>query len=307
MIDCQVCYTTVEMKQKVKKILGPIIVLATLSGFGWYVYANPEVIDRLKATPPLTAVAIILLYACITLCLMGVLYGSLKLYSRQISTTENFYVTSYSSIINFFGPGQSGPAVRAAYLKLKHGVGIKQFMFGTLVYYGFYSLFSGIIIAIAIFPWWISGLLTATASILCILTLQMLRQRRSDLFKRVRSSSVGYFIIALAALLQVAVIAVIYYIELQTIGSSVSAQQALIYTGAANFALFVALTPGAIGFREAFIIFSQDLHHISNDSIVAANILDRTLYVLFLGLLFLAILAIRGRSFRSMKFAPSNK
>jgi hypothetical protein len=63
--------------------------------------------------------------------------------------------------------------------------------------------------------------------------------------------------------------------------------QAVVYGGAANFSLFVALTPGAIGFREAFLEFSRQLHHIPTSGILAASVIDRSVYVAFLGLLFL--------------------
>lgn len=68
--------------------------------------------------------------------------------------------------------------------------------------------------------------------------------------------------------------------------------EVLTYTGAANFALFVAITPGAIGFREAFLLFSQDLHGIARDSIVAANVLDRAAYIIFLGVIFILTLSM---------------
>jgi len=59
----------------------------------------------------------------------------------------------------------------------------------------------------------------------------------------------------------------------------------VIYTGAANFALFVSITPGAIGFRESFLLFSQHLHHIDSSTIVAANLIDRSVYIVLLLLL----------------------
>ena len=73
------------------------------------------------------------------------------------------------------------------------------------------------------------------------------------------------------------------------------------YTGAANFALFVSLTPGAIGIRESFLFFSQRLNHITNAAIVGANVLDRTVYVIFLGLIFIVLLIIRGKTIFSFR------
>jgi uncharacterized membrane protein YbhN (UPF0104 family) len=59
--------------------------------------------------------------------------------------------------------------------------------------------------------------------------------------------------------------------------------------------MFAALTPGAIGIREAFLVFTQNLHHISSSTIVAANILDRAIYLVFLGLLFLLVVSTHAK------------
>jgi uncharacterized membrane protein YbhN (UPF0104 family) len=93
-----------------------------------------------------------------------------------------------------------------------------------------------------------------------------------------------------ATLCQLFVWAVIYYVELRAVHTGASLLQAITYGGAANFALFVSLTPGAIGFREAFLAFSKQLHHISTSGILAASVIDRSVFVVFLGLMALAIL-----------------
>jgi uncharacterized membrane protein YbhN (UPF0104 family) len=80
--------------------------------------------------------------------------------------------------------------------------------------------------------------------------------------------------------------------------------QAVIYSGAANLSLFVALTPGAIGFRESFLLFSRHLHHISNSSIVAANIIDRAMYIILL--LILALFIFATHSQRRLKPKPNS-
>ena len=102
-------------------------------------------------------------------------------------------------------------------------------------------------------------------------------------------------------MLQVLCLAIIYGIELRQIGADASLSQILSYTGVSNFSLFVALTPGAIGIREAFLVFSQNLHHIDSSSIVAANILDRAVYLLFLGLLFILVIALHAKEKLNIK------
>jgi uncharacterized membrane protein YbhN (UPF0104 family) len=97
-----------------------------------------------------------------------------------------------------------------------------------------------------------------------------------------------------ATLAQLLVQVVIYSLELHAAGSHASLGQAVSYTGAANFALFAALTPGAIGIREAFLVFTHNLHHIGNNTIVAANIIDRAAYLVFLGILFVIVFGLHA-------------
>jgi len=286
------------MQRKLRLIFGPIIILGTLFAFLWYLDHNPEVVHQLKDTSFLALLLLFLLYIGTTLALMGVLFGSLKLYKKHMTTQENFLLTSYSSLVNFFGPGQSGPGFRAAYLKLKHDVKIKQYLFATLIYYAFYAVFSGLLLVGTSRPWWQTVLAVAAITAVCGAVIKFFVQRNSGLTAGVSTAIIrkGILLIGAFSLIQVLIIAAIYYVELRSLQSSVTVSQVLAYTGAANFALFVSLTPGAIGIREAFLVFSQNLHGIPNDLIVAANVLDRAVYVLFLGLLFVLILFMHAGS-----------
>jgi len=105
---------------------------------------------------------------------------------------------------------------------------------------------------------------------------------------------------ALATLLQVCLLLTIFSIELHAVAPHVHFSQIVVYTGVANLALFVSLTPGAIGFRESFLVFSQKLHHIDNSTIVAANLIDRSVYVTLLVLLAIGIFGTHAnRRFKS--------
>jgi uncharacterized membrane protein YbhN (UPF0104 family) len=283
------------MKGKIRVIAGFAIVATTIAAFIWYVSKNPQILDQLSQTSITVVVTIAVLYAGILGVLVLVLYASLQFYKRHMSGRENFLLNAYSSLINFFGPGQSGPSFRAAYLKLKHDVKIKQYIFVTLLYYAFYAFFSGVLLAFAAFDWWITLGLLLLIVLVCYVVLKYFLTKNKNLLNRpVQELVKPFFIIGAATLLQVLLLWAIYFVELRSLDPSISLGQAATYTGAANFALFVALTPGAIGFREAFLVFSQNLHHIPNDIIVAANILDRAVYILFLGILFLIVLALHA-------------
>jgi len=290
------------MKGKLRIVLGGAVVAATILAFGWYVSKHPEILDQLAQTSIGTITVIILLYTGILGVLVLVLYGSLQFYQKHMSWQENFLLNAYSSLINFFGPGQSGPGFRAAYLKLKHNVKVKQYIFVTLLYYAFYAFFSGALLAFAAFEWWVTlGLLLVIICVCYIVLKYFLTKNRNLLNLPAKDLIKPFFIIGAATLLQVLLLWAIYFIELRSLNSSISLGQAATYTGAANFALFVALTPGAIGFREAFLVFSQNLHHIPNDIIVATNILDRAVYIVFLGILFFIVLALHANKTLQVK------
>ncbi len=282
------------MKRKLKLIAGPVILIITATGFIWYLSNNPAVMQQLGKTPPELLAVLLVLYAGILLTLVGLLQTSLRLYQKSMALQENFLLNAYSSLVNFFGPGQSGPGFRAAYLKLKHNVKIKQYVFLTLLYYAFYAFFSGLLLFAAVRPWWQTALAAGAIAAGFVFIIRTFLQRNAGLVVfRVPTGTIikAVLLIGLITLAQVLLVAAVYFVELRSLDSSIAISQVLAYTGAANFALFVALTPGAIGIREAFLLFSQDLHHIPPGLIVAANVLDRAVYVMFLGVLFLAIVA----------------
>ncbi len=108
-------------------------------------------------------------------------------------------------------------------------------------------------------------------------------------------------------LLQAGLQIALYATELHTLNPHIGFVQIMTYTGAANFSLFVALTPGAIGIRESFLLFSGRLHHIGSATIIAANIIDRGVYLIFLGALFALTLVLHARQSLQLKHLEEPK
>lgn len=292
------------MKQTLRRILGPVIILATIGAFAWYLSTHPETVTQLIQTPLGAIILILALYFVSIVALAASLAISLRFYNKSMPHQENFLLTAYSSIANFFGPGQSGPGVRAIYLKLKHNVTIKQYFFVTFLYYGWFAVISGVFLGIGVLKWWqlIAAALVLTT--LSYVVIQRFKQRNANA-SRLEVSQATFVrlmvLLGLATLVQTLFLASVYFVELRTIDSSISFLQALSYTGAANFALFVSLTPGAIGFREAFLLFSEGIHGIGREVILAASVLDRAVYIVFLGLLFLLVISMHANTKLQLK------
>jgi uncharacterized membrane protein YbhN (UPF0104 family) len=264
------------MKLKVTRSVAAVFVLVlTATAFIYYFAKHPEVWHQLTSTPIDLLVILFIGYICFIGSLALINSATLRLCRTAISNEDSLLLTMYSAIINFFGPLQSGPAFRALYVNKKYGTKLRNFTSATLMYYLFYALFSGAFLLSGILGWWLLAL--AIVGILGLFAINRSQSSRLQRFKQLDLH--GWYFLAGATLLQVSIQAVIYFFELHSVVPGVSWSQVVIYTGAANFALFVSITPGAIGFRESFLLFSQNLHHIDSSAIVVATTIDRAVYV----------------------------
>jgi uncharacterized membrane protein YbhN (UPF0104 family) len=276
------------------------VLIITVLLVAHFFFSNPQYIEQLAHVSPSVIVLVILLNIPATVALAWAYYAILQLCGKPIAMKENILLTAYSSIINFFGPLQSGPGVRAVYLKTRHKVRIRDYMLATLVYYAFYATFCALFLLVGTRPWWQTalGLLVVAGFSTCVIGWFIRRDSKwgekgaPSAFAFRRSTLIA---LAIAVLLQITCNASYFYVELHAVNPSISISQAISYTGAAGFSLFVSLTPDAVGFREAFLIFSQQLHHISTADILNANIIDRGSYVLYLVLLLLFTLSVHAR------------
>lgn len=279
--------------KKIKKFAVFPILIATFSVFLYYFYTHPQLINNLTRIPFSTLLLLVLLYLVFAMTLVFILDYSLLLCNKQLETKELTILTAYSSIINFFGPLQSGPGFRTVYLKAKHNVSIKDYVIATLIYYLFFAVISGLFLISGILKPWEMGTLIILTIATFVVSVPIFRKNK--IFNRLQLSYSILIRLAVATFAQIAIVLLIYYIELLTIDNSITFLQALRYTGAANFAMFVALTPGSIGIRESFLLFSTNIHHISSNTIIAASVIDRTMYVIFLGVLFLLTLVLHAK------------
>ena len=293
------------MKKHLKPIIAVVLLVATASAFIWYLRGHPELITQLRNVNPLILALLILCYSIWFIALAVVLQISLRMYNKQMSAQENVLLSAYSSLINFFGPGQSGPGLRGIYLKKRHNLRIKDYIFATLIYYACYAVISALMMFVGSRPWWQTILLVLLAGGGSAVILQWYAKKSQIAEKPAFIKYTGWMFIATAV--QLIAQAVIYGIEIHAVSNNVSLGQIISYTGAANFALFAALTPGAIGIREAFLIFTQNLHHISNSVIVAANVIDRAAYIVLLGILFVLVFGLHaGKKFKFSQLTQTN-
>lgn len=281
------------MTKKTRLILSSFIILLTLGGLVYYISKHRNLLTKLSQTPPSVILLILFLYGLWLVSLAFILQAILYMCRKSITASDNILLNAYSLFANFFIPGQAGPALRGVYLKKRNGVRYRDYIYGMLLYYFFYGIVSVVLLLAGSRPWWqtlIALLVTAGLGAVCFqLYTKRLKATGTNLL-----GLKGASFLLLATLLQAVIQVGIYFVEVHTVNRHIALHQVITYTGAANLALFVGLTPGAIGIRESFLVLTERLHHISSSVIIEANVIDRAVYLIFLGLLFLLILTMHA-------------
>lgn len=270
------------VNKKLRFIIGLIIVVGTVVAVIFYFIKHRNLITELGHISLLTLLSVFLLYIVMLGVLLVVLDATLRLCYKHLVLQENLFLNAYTLMINYFIPGQGGPIFRGAYLRKKHNLKVRNYIAASLAYFALYALVSVMLVAIGSRPWWQSILIAILSMcvIASVVTFYAKKQKvkKSDL--NIKLLPVGYLLVATLtqAILQV----IIYYVELHSTNQHASLGQILTYTGIANLALFVSITPGAIGIRESFLLITEKINHISSGNILVANVIDRSVYLLFI-------------------------
>lgn len=264
---------------RLRTSLGVLILVATVLLFVEYGRTHPGTFSQIGQIGLPTLLLILFLYTLFVGTNAAVLFINIRMCSQRISGKDGFLLTAYSTLVNFFGPLQSGPGFRAVYVKKKFGISLKLFGIASLFYYGFYAMFSLGFLLIGFSRAWVALLVLIMVGAGTLIFIRK-RLKSSEAKSLVHPKLIAA--VALVTLVQVFIISLIYFTELRSIDGAISFHQAIIYTGAANFGMFVSLTPGAIGIRESFLLFAERLHHIPESTVLAASLLDRAIYFVFL-------------------------
>ena len=138
-----------------RPVAAVIILIATVAAFIYYFATHPGVRQQLHRTSPAVLLLILVLYFGTIVALALVNAATLKLCKIRMPGSESLLLTSYSAVVNFFGPLQSGPAFRAVYLKKKYGIALKNYTAATFMYYFFFAAFSGLFLLSGLLKWWL--------------------------------------------------------------------------------------------------------------------------------------------------------
>src|SRR2546423_7005551 len=105
------------MKSVWRPLVAVLVLIATITAFGIYFASHPAVGQQLRHTSLGLLAGLIGLYLLSIAALGAVTYATLRLCQVRVGQSESLLLTAYTAVINFFWPLQSGPALRAVYVK----------------------------------------------------------------------------------------------------------------------------------------------------------------------------------------------
>ena len=195
----------------IRKLL-PLALATLTAGLFVYLFAkHPEYRRTLVHTNFWVLLLIAALYAVMLLCVAWTNDVTLRLCGKRQGARDNILLTGYTTLVNFFGPLQSGPAMRAAYLKQKLQISLRAYTLASLVYYAFYAMISALFLLAGSGRYWPLMLgVAALVALGCASILVLARRKFAGQAAGFRATPALLAELGAATLCQLAATALIY-------------------------------------------------------------------------------------------------
>jgi uncharacterized protein (TIRG00374 family) len=239
-------------------------------------------------------------------------------FNKFISVAESFYVSLISSVGNYFAPVGAGLGFRAVYLKRRHNLGYGDFIAtvaGNYVLVFLTTSLAGLVALLVMrhqtgHAYWVlmavfAGLFVIDLMLMSVkvarLIVRLLERLRFAKFiagllqkiiegwllivrdKRLITRLLGLTVVGFPLLL------LTIYLVLSSIGLHVSFSGLLLLAALSSLSVFINVTPGNIGIKEAVFIFSSQAIGLTTPEILSYSLIDRGVLfiVLFFGWIFI--------------------
>lgn len=313
---------TINQRGLFTKRLGLVLTLIVFLAFGYYIVTNKEDLKPLLEINPGYVILIFLTQ-------LGMIFSNglfvkiiIEPFKKFIKVKEAFYVSILSTVGNFFAPVGAGFGFRAVYLKKKHGLSYSNY-FSTLsgnyiIVFLVTSIFGlvGLLLLRQEFSYQafiitaIFSAMLAGSIILMILKPGQIPSIKNDngmlkkIVKVVTDIVKGWTYVAAHKRLLIKLIllttanlflavASLFFIT-NALNIEVTFPALLLLSVLGSLSLFINITPGNLGVKEAVFIFSSTMLGLTVNEIILIALIDRGVMFLTLGILWLYSFKIRN-------------
>lgn len=310
-------------KSKYHKYISVVILGASLALFLWYFSGHRE---QFRPLLHINIFYLILLGLANvgSLALNGIFIKIvLQPFKKTIGIAESFYVSLISSAGNYFAPVGAGLGFRAVYLKRKHNLSYGDFMAtvsGNYVLVFLVTSLSGLVAlglerSYAGHKYWVL-FFVFLALFLVDLILMSVRVARIIIRLLRKTGRVGFLVRILSKIIEGWLLIITnkklvwHLIGLTAIGYPLSLAMSflilhslhfhtsfgglLLLVSLSSLSVFINITPGNVGIKEAVFIFSAQAIGLNTSQILAYSLIDRG--VMFMVLLLLWVPSYKMRT-----------
>ncbi len=260
-----------------RKLIPWILLLLVMIAGGWLIWENRNELSELEFRSPIHVVVVAASLAASVACLGGLNRAVLKVFGVELTRIEAFSLSAVSMFSNFVLPMRGGTAIQAVYLKKTYDLPLAHFASSMVA---LYVLFLGVSSGLGLAAMtWVSvetqtfhPLLAGCLAVACVGSVGVvlfpppsLRGKDNRIARQVARIASGWNeirrsrgTVLRAMLMMVANLltsAAGIYAGFQGLSIAVSLVGSLLLASSQLLGGLMNITPGALGFREAFGIF----------------------------------------------------
>lgn len=326
---------TIKRQGAFTKQVGLVLTLLVFVAFFYYIATNKEELKPLLDIQP--GYILLIFLAQLTMIFSNGLFIKIVMtpFKKVIAVKEAFYVSILSTVGNFFAPVGAGFGFRAVYLKKKHGLSYsnyfstlsgnyiivflvssvfgllgllllrQEFSYPAFIITGvFAAMLAGSLVLMVIKPSQVptvkegSGLIKKFASIISeIVKGWAYVASHKKLLVKLLALTAGNLFLA---------VAVLFFIT-SALSIEVSLPALVLLSVLGSLSLFINVTPGNLGVKEAVFIFSSTMLGLTVNDIILIALVDRGVMFITLAVLWLFSLQIkRKKTFAKVKPATQD-
>jgi len=286
--------------------------------FVWYFFANIKDFSLLLGINPIFIIFLVMIYV-LTIFTNGLfLKISTSLFDKRIRIGESVKMSLVSSAGNFFAPAGSGLGLRAIYLKKSYGLSYSDYVSIVLCNYILVLFVNSILGLISLFM--LDSFARPGSVILGIFFVVLIVASIGTLFIRFKKVDVsttshgikwikvvfsvfvkissGWTIIIknkkvalrlfVVVVVNTCLITLGTYFIMSSLGIILSLAGVLLFSVLGALSLFINITPGNLGIKEAVFIAFSSIIGLTTPQILSAALIDRAVTFIVLLLLWIA-------------------
>lgn len=302
-----------------KRIISSLLTIAVLCLFGWYIATHTNDFRVLLDINPIYIMVLILI-GIAGIVINGLfMKWSITLFDKNITFKESIKVSLISTVGNFFAPAGSGLGFRAVYLKKQHNLTYSDYISVVFCNYILSFFVTSLLGLVAIFS--LRNLDSFSSKTLLIAFATLFTASFLGFFVRVKKSFVASrknpivkkiaeilmsitngwqmilsnrrTVVGLLGLMVLNTLLLVLsaFILTQSINAQLPIAGVILFGVIGSLSLFINITPGNLGIKEAAIIIFSTTIGLSTSQVLSVAIIERA--TLFIVMLMLWLLFVR--------------